>query len=237
MNDNVTKLKRPSLDHLRVTPRTLVEGVREKLKEAIFTGLLKPGDRLIESELCSSLGVSRPALREAIRGLHAERLCEITPNKGAQIPILSWENAQQIYDTRALLEGEAAALCAVNINNEGIEELGAALQTFAEAVNVQDPYQQVEATGLFYSNILRFSGNAVIEEMLQGLHARVSFLRARSMSIEGRSRQSYIEMEKIFFAIKQHDPDLARSAAKEHVAKARESARSTYFANEQQKPS
>jgi DNA-binding GntR family transcriptional regulator len=237
MSNNATKLKRPSLDHLRVTPRTLVEGVREKLKEAIFTGLLKPGDRLIESELCISLGVSRPALREAIRGLHAERLCEITPNKGAQIPVLSWDDAQQIYHTRALLEGEAAALCAINISSDGIKELDSALQKFGEAVHVHDPYLQVEATAFFSSNILKYSGNNVIEEMLQGLLARVSFLRARSMSTDGRPQQSYIEMQKMFSAIKKRDPDLARSAAKDHVAKAREAARSSYFANELQKPS
>jgi DNA-binding GntR family transcriptional regulator len=237
MSSNVTKLNRPSLDHLRVTPKTLVEEVRKQLKEAIFTGLLKPGDRLIEAELCASLGVSRPALREAIRGLHAERLCEITPHKGAQIPILSWDDAQQIYHARALLEGEAAALCAINISNEGIKELGAALQKFGEAVHVHDPYQQVEATALFYSTILKHSGNTVIEEMLQGLLARVSFLRARSMSIDGRSQQSYIEMETMLSAITQRDPDLARAAAKDHVLKAKEAARSSYFADEAQSSS
>jgi DNA-binding GntR family transcriptional regulator len=219
------------LDHLRVTPSTLVEEVRKKLKEAIFTGLLKPGDRLIEADLCNSLGVSRPALREAIRGLHAERLCEITPHKGAHIPILTWNDAEQIYHTRALLEGEAAALCAANISNDGIDDLEVALQRFGEAVNIDDPYQKVEATAQFYSNILKHSGNAVIEEVLLSLLARVTFLRARSMSVHGRSKQSFIEMKKMLSAIKKRDPELARLAARDHVLKAKEAARVSYFAD------
>ena len=126
MTAPLRKARKPSLENFRVTSITLVEEVRRKLKEAIFTGVLKPGDRLIELELSASLGVSRPILREAIRGLQAERLCEITPHRGAQIPILSWTEAEQIYYTRALLEGEAAALCATNISNKAVDDLHSA---------------------------------------------------------------------------------------------------------------
>lgn len=225
MKQNLQRAGRASLSHLRVKPKTLVEEIKQKLREAIFTGLLTPGDRLIESELCESLGVSRPVLREAIRGLQAERLCEITPHRGAMIPILTWESAEQIYHVRALLEGEAAALCAANISDAELKNLGVKLKQFGEAVATHDPYQRVEATTQFYEIILRSSRNTIIEEVLLGLVARVNFLRSQSMSRPGRARKSYIEMKAIFDAIKARNPQQARATSKAHVLRAQEAAR------------
>jgi DNA-binding GntR family transcriptional regulator len=216
---------RPSLTGLRVTPKTLVEETKQMLREAIFTGRLKPGDRLVEVDLSSSMGVSRPVVREAIRGLHAERLCEIAPHRGAQVPILSWENAENIYHVRSLLESEAVALCAANITDAGVVDLEEKLKKFGEAVAKHDEYQRVEATTQFYSTILRYCGNSVVEEVLLGLLARVNFLRAQSMSNPGRSKKSYVEMKAILDAIKARNPDQARAAARAHVERARESAK------------
>ncbi|MEP9369173.1 GntR family transcriptional regulator [Xanthobacter sp. VNH20] len=229
MAANEPKLTGADLSHLRVSPKTLVEEVIQKLRMAIFSGLLKPGDRLIESELCVSLGVSRPALREAIRCLQAERLCDITPHRGAQIPVLSWQDAQDIYHVRELLEGEAAALCAVNISEEGILSMQNALKQFSDAVNSFEAYVRVEATSLFYSILLTNAKNRVIEEIILGLLARINFLRSRSMSLPERARHSLREMEAIFLAIKDRDPDAARAAAIAHVAQAREAARNAYI--------
>lgn len=226
---NEPKLTGADLSHLRVSPKTLVEEVIQKLRMAIFSGLLKPGDRLIESELCVSLGVSRPALREAIRCLQAERLCDITPHRGAQIPVLSWQDAQDIYHVRELLEGEAAALCAVNISEEGILSMQNALKQFSDAVNSFEAYVRVEATSLFYSILLKNAKNRVIEEIILGLLARINFLRSRSMSLPERARHSLREMEAIFLAIKDRNPEAARAAAIAHVAQAREAARNAYI--------
>ncbi|MFG1463712.1 GntR family transcriptional regulator [Xanthobacter sp. DSM 24535] len=229
MAANEPKLTGADLSHLRVSPKTLVEEVIQKLRMAIFSGLLKPGDRLIESELCVSLGVSRPALREAIRCLQAERLCDITPHRGAQIPVLSWQDAQDIYHVRELLEGEAAALCAVNISEEGILSMQNALKQFSDAVNSFEAYVRVEATSLFYSILLKNAKNRVIEEIILGLLARINFLRSRSMSLPERARHSLREMEAIYLAIKDRNPEAARAAAIAHVAQAREAARNAYI--------
>src|SRR5512138_1076944 len=95
---------------LEVFPRTVRQEAVEKLRAAILAGRFQPGDRLVEADLCKVLGVSRPSLREALRSLEAERLIAIVPNRGPQIPIVSWTEAEEIYHVRALLEGEAAAL-------------------------------------------------------------------------------------------------------------------------------
>jgi DNA-binding GntR family transcriptional regulator len=232
MNRSSSSREVGSLAQLRVTPKSLVEEVKTKLKQAIFMGLLKPGDRLIEAELCASLGVSRPALREAIRGLEAEKLCETAPHRGAQVPVLSWKDAENLYHVRSLVECEAVALCAANITDKGITQLQAALHRFKKATRGSDPYERVEATTEFYSVILKCSDNAVIEEILMSLLARVNFLRSRSMSIEGRARKSYVEMAAIYGAIKKRDPKAARIAAERHVLNARETARTSFSKSE-----
>ncbi|HWD15746.1 MAG TPA: GntR family transcriptional regulator, partial [Casimicrobiaceae bacterium] len=78
------------------------------LRNAILTGRFAPGARLVEAELCRLLGVSRPSVREALRQLEAERLVVITPFKGPAVARIEWPEAEQIYEVRALLEGQAA---------------------------------------------------------------------------------------------------------------------------------
>lgn len=213
---------------LRVSRKTVQQGAVEKLREAILAGVFQPGDRLVETDLCALLGISRPSLREALRSLQAERLVEIVPNRGPQIPVLSWRDAEEIYQVRALLEGEAAALCASAIGSEDLEALSEALEAFRTATKKDDPPGRIRATAKFYSIILRGCGNALIEQMLDSLLARVNFLRARSMSLSGRARRSLEEMNAIYLAIKRHNPDLAREAARRHVRNARDAAKHSF---------
>src|SRR3954447_2534975 len=79
--------------------------VAQKLREAIMSGTFKPGQRLIERELCELAGVSRPSIREALRLLEADGLVTIIPNRGVVVSKISFEEAEQIYAARALLEG------------------------------------------------------------------------------------------------------------------------------------
>ena len=60
--------------------------VAQKLREAIMSGTLKPGQRLIERELCEMTGVSRPSIREALRLLEADGLVNTVPHRG---PVVS----------------------------------------------------------------------------------------------------------------------------------------------------
>lgn len=213
---------------LRVSPRTVQQEVVEKLRAAILSGMFQPGNRLVESQLCGSLGVSRPSLREALRSLQAERLIEIVPNRGPQIPVLSWRDAEEIYEVRELLEGEAAARCATLITDEDLEELSDQLEAFRRACRRNDPADQINTATEFYAIILRNCGNKIIEEFEGGLLARVNFLRARSMSLPNRVKNSYEEMNTIFVAIKSRNAEKARKAAQRHVANARDSAKKAF---------
>ena len=79
--------------------------VAQKLREAIMSGTLKPGQRLIERELCEMTGVSRPSIREALRLLEADGLVNTVPHRGPVVSTISLEEAKQLYAARAVLEG------------------------------------------------------------------------------------------------------------------------------------
>ncbi len=86
---------------------TLRMRVEDKLRSAISNGVFKPGQRLIERELCELTGVGRTSIREAVRQLEAEGLITSIPHRGPVVTRISVEEAQQLYAVRALLEGAA----------------------------------------------------------------------------------------------------------------------------------
>jgi DNA-binding GntR family transcriptional regulator len=214
---------------LRVSPQTVHLQTTNKLRDAIVTGHFKPGERLVEANLCELMNVSRTSVREALRRLEAEKLIVIIPNRGPSVAAISWEEAEQIYEARAILEGEAAARFATNATAEGIERMRNALDAFAQAAADDDPIGRLTATSQFYNVLLAGCGNQVIHEMLDGLIARINFLRARSMSRTGRARFSLVEMRRILSAIKKRDAALARKAAVDHVNAACLAAREVFL--------
>jgi DNA-binding GntR family transcriptional regulator len=211
--------------NLRISPRTVQQETVDKLRLAILSGLFQPGSRLIESQLCAQLGVSRPSLREALRSLEAERLIEIVPNRGPAIPELSWKEATAIYEVRELLEVEAAGRCASRIPTEQLHELERSLLAFEEAASSNDSVAQVMTAADFYSIILANCGNPILEEVHRGLVARISFFRGRSMSLEGRAQSSLAEMREIYESIAAGDEKAARKASKRHLMKAKAAAK------------
>lgn len=213
---------------LHVEHQTLQRQAVEKLRTAILAGHFKPGDRLVEAKLCAMLGISRASLREALRGLEAERLIEIIPNRGPRIPVVTWEQAEQIYQVRSLLEGEVAARAAARATKQDVAKLEEACRAFTAAAKQGSMPGCLKATSDFYGTILQCSGNTVVAEILSGLNARINFLRGQSMSLKGRTKFSAREMKAILAAIKSGDSDSARKAAVDHVEQARLAAKSHY---------
>ena len=213
---------------LRVSIQSVQQQAVENLRAAILAGVFKPRDRLIEADLCRRVGVSRPSLREALRSLEGEGLIVIVPNRGPQIPVLTWEQAEELYQVRVLLEGEAAALCAKHGTRQHHEDMRQALAAFEQAVRSNDRAKRLSATADFYRAMQRGSGNTVIEDLLQRLLARINFLRAQSMSHAGRAKFSLREMRAIFQAIVRGDSRAARKAAAIHVRNASIAARATF---------
>lgn len=205
---------------LKVSPVSVQQQAANKLRAAILAGVFQPGERLIEADLCERLGVSRPSVREALRSLEAEKLIAIVPNRGPLVSSITWEQAKEIYQVRILLEGEAAAACARRATPEIVQRMQDALSDFIKADKAGEAAGLLDATSRFYDEILKGCGNSVIRDTLNGLLARITFLRARSMSTPGRAKHSAREMKAILSAIQKHDPDAARKVAIQHIEEA-----------------
>lgn len=213
---------------LRVKPETVTSQTAAKLRQAISSGRFRPGERLVESSLCQLMGVSRTTIRETLRRLEAEHLVVNSPNVGPSVAVIDWEAAQQIYDVRSLLEGEAVALCAQRASPEILAEIRRALEGFEDAVEQQDSEGRIITTEAFYEAILKGCKNEVLADALRRLNARVSLLRATSMSRSGRATESSAELRRMYTEIAKGDPEGARSAAKDHVRSAASAARQVF---------
>jgi DNA-binding GntR family transcriptional regulator len=190
------------------------------LRMAITNGDLRAGDRLVERDLCERLGVSRTSVREALRQLESEGLVAMVPAKGPIVARLSVEQAVQIYEVRAALEALAGRCFCERATERDLAALIAAVDAIARAVDDGDPRQVLAAKDRFYTVLFDGSGNAVIQQMLRPLHARVTLLRATSLADAGRPAEALAEIRQIVEAIVARDADAAAKACATHVQRA-----------------
>lgn len=206
---------------IRWEPATLRLQVEEKLRGAIARGRFRPGERLVERELCALLGVGRTSVREALRQLEAEGLIVTIPHRGPAVATVSVEEARQLYDVRALLEGFAGRMAATVATAAQLEALGRAVEGL-EAAAREDGAGLVEAKTLFYRRLLEASGNEVVRQLLTVLHNRVTLLRRTSMTQPGRLLRSLGEIRAIYERIAARDPGGAERACVTHIRNAAE---------------
>jgi DNA-binding GntR family transcriptional regulator len=193
--------------------------VAQKLREAIMSGNLKPGQRLVERELCEMMGVSRPSIREALRALEADGLVNTVPHRGPVVSTISLEEARQLYAARAVLEGFAGRECARLHDPAVVRRIGEALSRLKAALAKPKPdmIAILEAKTDFYAALIGGCRNAFIERMLKPLHDRITLLRITSMSQPKRINKSLREVTAIWRAIQSGDEDLAERCCVDHV--------------------
>jgi len=199
---------------------TLRQQVLEVLRSAILNFQFKPGDRLIERELCEMTGVSRTSVREALRHLESEGLVQNLPNKGPVVATVSAEEAREIFEVRRVLEGLAARLFAERAGAAELAALDAAMTALERAFATADIHEILKATTRYYDIVLGGCGNDVIRRLIGLLQARVTFLRATSMSQPDRAPASLAEMKRLTAALKSRRPDDAEAASTAHVERA-----------------
>ncbi|MBK8018082.1 MAG: GntR family transcriptional regulator [Betaproteobacteria bacterium] len=164
------------------------------LRKAIASGHFKPGEKLVERELCEMMGVSRPSIREALRRLEAEGLLWIVPHRGPMVATIGVEEARQIYAVRALLEGFAAQEFARYASEDQIAALKEALSLLERSARSGKSVELSEAKARFYETILAGCRNEIVSSVLSGLHNRVNVLRMTSMSQKDRLPRSLKEI-------------------------------------------
>ena len=202
----------------------LRQQVLDGLRQAIITGQLAPGQRLIERELTKMMEVSRTVIREVLRQLETEGLIALIPNKGPVVRELTVEEAEDLYHIRAVLEGYTAKLFAENASDELIETLEKSLDAVAKAYDKGDAEQVLESKNQFYTMLYEGARNKTLGSMLYSLHARVWRWRALGLthpkrSME-RSQESVKNLRAILAAIKKRDADAAERIMREEASKA-----------------
>jgi len=191
--------------------------VAQKLREAIMSGTFKPGQRLVERELCEMTGVSRPSIREALRLLEADGMVSTVPHRGPVVSTISLEEARQLYAARAVLEGYAGRECARLRDPTVVRRMGDALTRLKAAFTKPDMMAILEAKTDFYAALIGGCQNAFIERMLKPLHDRITLLRITSMSQPKRVNKSLREVTAIWRAIQSGDEDLAERCCVDHI--------------------
>ncbi|MEC7760848.1 MAG: GntR family transcriptional regulator [Pseudomonadota bacterium] len=202
----------------------LREQVAERLRMAIVVGHFKPGERLIERELCDMMGVSRTSLREALRELQADGIITLKPNKGMSVSVLTQETARSIYEVRQMLEGLAARLFARNATTQQMADLRASVEDLALVYQDFSAEAFIEVKGRFYDILLAGAGNEVAADMLRRIHTRASQLRVVSLSRSERAQASIRELRAFCDALEARNEDLAWELCLDHVQKAAQAA-------------
>jgi DNA-binding GntR family transcriptional regulator len=226
-------VNRPPLLQIKLDNyKPLRELVFESLREAIFQGTLRPGERLMEIQLAEEMGVSRTPVREAIRKLELEGLAVMVPRKGAYVAGLSMKDIIEVFEIRGALEGLAAELAAERITEEELEELERDLVKTTESIDSGDLSRYVAMDIDFHGQLYKASRNERLTQIINNLREKIQRFRTTSLSLPGRMKAALEEHKKIVEAVSGRDGILARRLAEEHIENAENSLMEAILDNE-----
>ena len=210
----------------------LYEQIVKQVEESILSGQLKPGDQLpAERDLAQSFGVSRTAVREAVKTLREKGLVEAFSGRGTfvtngtsqairqsldlMIRINQQEGSAHLAELRLVLEPEIAGLAASRID-------GQLLGTMRETVaimerNLQDREAYIEADLDFHLALAEAAGNPLILSLLDSIVGLLREQRSRIFEVEGGPERGQYHHKRILAAVEQRNPEAARRAMREHL--------------------
>jgi GntR family transcriptional repressor for pyruvate dehydrogenase complex len=214
----------------------LYEQIVEQIEARIMEGDLRPGDKLpAELELAEQFGVSRTAVREAIKALTQKGLVEVQVGKGTfiknstpdvvrdsldmMVRIDQVRGTRNLTEVREILEPEIAALAAGRADEKHIKNLEAALATMEVALDQSDTF--IEADNVFHLTLSQATHNAIIIVLINTLVQLLDEQRKRISMIDGGTYRAQEHHKQILSAIKQRDPEAARDAMRAHLAQVR----------------
>ena len=214
-----------------IVRESLAEMVARRILDMVTARALKPGDQLPpERDLAESLGVSRPSVREAIRGLAILGVVQSRQGGGAYItkldgdallgPIqffLSLEdvNIGELYDARSLIESDVARRAAENIDAQTLARLEAILRD--QKQTLQDARAFRLSDFEFHEAIWSGCGNAFLKRIGESLNVLGLEFRKRASETSGVLEQSYADHRRLLDALQARDPEAAAKAAESHM--------------------
>jgi DNA-binding GntR family transcriptional regulator len=207
----------PRVDLPPLRPEGLPHQVHARLVEALRDGRLKPGERLIETELALSLQVSRTCIREALRLLETSGLAVSTPHRGTYVAEIDADDARDLYTLRALLEAHAAGYLARHPRPELLVQLQRLVDDMAQAVRAEETRRIVDLDVEFHRVLCTAPGNKRLLETWTGMMDQVCTLlltKYRPSDDSGDIAQSH---QVLLDAFRGGDPTLAACRVEAHI--------------------
>ncbi len=187
------------------------------LRQAILTGELKPGERLMEIHLANRLGVSRTPIREAMRKLELEGLVTMIPRRGAEVAQITGKSLQDVLEVRRSLDALCIELACERISEEDIARLGKACEHFKEATKSKDLHQIAEADVLLHDIIVQATQNKRLIQLVNNLSEQMYRYRFEYIKDSTMHENVIAEHELLYQAILNRDKVSAAKAAVDHI--------------------
>jgi DNA-binding GntR family transcriptional regulator len=198
-------------------------GIRayDRLREAIATGRLKPGTRVLESELATLFDMSRTPIREAIAALEADGLVSLDSARGRVVTKLDYQSVMELYAVREVLESTAAGLAARNASDMEIVALRDMLEI--EEQILDEPGRLADHNRRFHEAIYYCSHNRYILKMLEYIQTAMLLLHQPAGRTGPERRDTGLaEHRAVVDAIEASDPAAAEAAIRLHVRRAQQ---------------
>lgn len=187
------------------------------LRQAILTGDLKPGERLMEIHLANKLGVSRTPIREAIRKLELEGLVIMIPRRGAEVAQITEKSMMDVLEVRRTMDALCVELACERITEESMEDLKNACDAFAEAVNSKDIKVIAKTDVALHDIIVQATGNSRLVQLINNLSEQMYRYRFEYLK-DCTQHENLIEEHRIIYeSIVKRDKEAASAAAKLHI--------------------
>ncbi len=208
-------------EHIGATrrlPESLVDVAERRIREAIFSGSLAPGERVIEEDLCADLGISRAPVREALRLLAQQGLVEHQPRRGTRVAQWSPRDILQLFELRQLLERFAleSALPLADPDRQ-LAPVRAAVEQMRKAA---DELDKDDAHRAFHTAVVGLAGNKQLDIALQPVLLKLQLpmavnLRAETVAHHG-AQDGLRRHAAILAALETNDPEVAVTALRDH---------------------
>ena len=191
------------------------------LRQAILTGELKPGERLMEIHLADQLGVSRTPIREAIRKLELEGLVTMIPRRGAEVAQITEKSMNDVLEVRRAVDALCVELACERIGEEALAQLGEACEAFAEEARKSEKEKDVKLLAqkdvALHDIIVLATGNQRLIQLVNNLSEQMYRYRFEYLKDFSQHEKLVEEHRIIYESIVKKDRETACEAAKLHI--------------------
>lgn len=197
--------------------KSLTKLLFEQLKDAIVSGKLQPGERLLEAKLAASLKVEAFAVREVLRKLEAQGYVTFQPDNQAIVSKPTHEEIEDHYAIAGVLEGLAARLAVERARPEEVQHLTQLHHSLKEASQKRDLMRYFEANNKFHRAIADIARNERLYRLIDQLRQDIQKTRILALRLPERLDYSMREHDQILDAFLKKNSQLAESVMVRHL--------------------